>query len=482
VDLTDSSLLASVADFCRNHAVFGPAEGVVAAVSGGADSLCLLLCLHGLAPRLGLRLYVAHVHHGLRGPEADEDAEFVASQAAALGLPYEIMRVDTAAYASSHRCSIETAAREVRYRALREVMTRVGAGCVATGHTEDDQAETVLLHLLRGSGLDGLAAMRPRRGDLARPLLNQSRQATAAFCEAHGLAARHDRTNDDPAFRRNAVRSQLLPVLEQFNPRARAALARCAALLASDADYLRAGARAAFDAVVEKDEGEPDELRVAREPLALLPGALRTRVLRLAVEQLLGGGAALSARMIEEIDRLASGENEGGRLDIGRGFRAERRGELLHLFRPTLRAPLPEVRLPIPGRILFGDWWLEAGIVPGDEARALLVRDGITTRAEAVCDREALGSPVIVRGRRPGDRLRPLGLSGTKKVQDILVDHKVPRAARDRLPLVVGPLGIAWMVGVVLDARVVITERTSEAVLIRAAPAGSRVNRPNPPV
>ncbi|HVC79534.1 MAG TPA: tRNA lysidine(34) synthetase TilS [Chloroflexota bacterium] len=482
MDPADSPLLANVADFCRKHAVFGPSEGVVAAVSGGADSLCLLLCLHALAPRLGLQVRVAHVHHGLRGPEADEDAAFVASQAAALGLPCEIVRVDVVAYASSHRCSIETAAREVRYTVLREVMARVGAGCIATGHTEDDQAETLLLHLLRGSGLDGLAAMRPRRGDLARPLLNQSRQVTAAFCEAHGLAARHDRSNEDPTFRRNAVRSQLLPVLERFNPRAREALARCAALLAVDAEYLRAEGQAACEALVEQDEGRPEGLRVAREPLALLPRAVRTRVLRFAVEQLLGAGAALSARMIEEIDRLATGEGARGSLDIGRGFRAERRGELLHLFRPRARAPLAEVRLPVPGRILFGEWRLEAGIVPGDEARALLVRREITARMEALCDRTALGSPVIVRGRRPGDRLRPLGLSGTKKVQDSLVDQKVPRAERDHLPLVTGPLGIAWVVGVGLDARVAVTERTSEAVLIRATRAESPVNRANPPI
>ncbi|HEY8284997.1 MAG TPA: tRNA lysidine(34) synthetase TilS [Chloroflexota bacterium] len=480
MDLADSPLLMDVAAFCRKHSVFGPSERVVAAVSGGADSLCLLLCLHWLGPRLGLQVRVAHVHHGLRGEDADADAAFVASQAAALGLPCEVIPVGTNAYAVSHRCSIETAARDLRYAALRAMKARVGADCIATGHTEDDQAETVLLHLLRGSGLDGLAAMRPRRGDLARPLLTQTRQATAAFCEAHGLEARHDRSNEDPAFRRNAVRSQLLPALERFNPRAREALARCAALLALDADYLRAEAQTAFDSAVVPDDDAQGGLSLARGPLGRLPDAVRWRVLRLAVEQLFGAGGALSARMVEKIDRLAGGEGGGG-LDIGRGFRAERRGELLHFFRPDLHPQLSEARLPIPGRILFGEWRLETSIIPGDEARALLVRREITG-TEVVCDRDALGVPVIVRGRQPGDRLRPLGLVGTKKVQDILVDHKVPRAARDRLPLVTGPLGIAWIVGLVLDARVAVTEQTTEAVLIRAARAGSRLNCPNPPV
>ncbi|HVA91486.1 MAG TPA: tRNA lysidine(34) synthetase TilS [Chloroflexota bacterium] len=476
MEAAEPILLASVAAFCRKHSVFRPSETVLAAVSGGADSLCLLHCLHRLAPRLGVTLRVAHVHHGLRGAEADDDADFVSAEAGTLHLPCDVARVDAAAYAASHRCSIETAAREVRYAALREIMTRVGAACVATGHTEDDQAETLLLHLLRGSGLDGLAGMRARRADIARPLLTQSRQATVAFCAQAGLSPRHDRSNDDRAFRRNAVQADLLPALAAFNPQARRALARCAGLLAVDADYLRSEARAAFETLVPRDE-PLDGLALARTPLSRYPDAVRVRILRLAIEQVFGGGAALSARMMAVLDHLAIGEDQGGALDIGKGFRAERRGEYLHLFHPDPGVPLVETRLPIPGKARFGDWWLEATVMGADEARASLQRSRVHPLMEVVCDRLALGSPVIIRSRKPGDRLRPLGLGGSKKVQDILVDHKVARAARDQIPLVVGPSGIAWIVGVLLDARAAVTARTSEAVRMRATSAETPSDR-----
>ncbi|MGH2345714.1 MAG: tRNA lysidine(34) synthetase TilS, partial [Chloroflexota bacterium] len=349
-----SDLPASMLAFCRCRAVFRAGESVVAAVSGGPDSLCLLHCLHERSTELGITLHVAHVHHGLRGSEADADAAFVEQEAHTLGLPCTVLRADARAYAARKRVSLETAARETRYAALRALAADLGADCLAIGHTEDDQAETVLLHLLRGSGLDGLAAMRPRRGDLARPLLGLSRSAVTAFCRDRGLTARSDRTNSDPRFRRNAVRMELLPVLKHFNPRACAALARCAATLAADADYLREQAIAALDTVLESGTAD-GVVALKLGLLTALPPAMRSRVLRLAVERLRGAGAALSAERLDDLEMLIRQHRVGRGLDIGRGCRAERTPDLLILgaARPPAE-PLDPVRLPIPGSIVFG--------------------------------------------------------------------------------------------------------------------------------
>jgi tRNA(Ile)-lysidine synthase len=461
------TLPAAVRRFCREHAVFRHGEYVLVAVSGGPDSISLLHCLHLVSGDLGISLRVAHVDHGLRGAEGELDAVYVEQEARALALPCTVLRVDVRAHAAREHLSLETAARAARYAALRSLASDLGADCLALGHTEDDQAETVLLHLLRGSGLDGLAAMRPRRGDLARPLLGQSRAAITAFCEAMNLTPRHDATNDDHTIRRNAVRWDLLPALERFNPRARVALARCAGTLAADADYLRVQAEQAL-VTVRIPCDVPGGTALSVDALAALPPALRNRVLRLVIERLWGEGSALFAQRLADLEALTR-QRPGHGIDIGKGYRAERTVSDV-VIRPCRKpATIPEpVMLSVPGAVMFGSWRLEAVSMPVAEAR-VLPRDLPTPdKAVAMCDRDALGGGLVVRGRRPGDRLRPLGLHGSKKVQDILVDRKIPREERDRLPVLTNASGVVWLVGLALDETVALTEQTTQVIRLVA--------------
>ncbi len=439
------------------------------AVSGGPDSMSLLHCLHLLSAELGISLRVAHVDHGLRGADAAEDAVYVEQEAQSLGLSCTVLRVDVRSLAARERLSLETAARTARYAALLSLASDLGADCLALGHTEDDQAETVLLHLLRGSGLDGLAAMRPRRGDLARPLLGQSRAEIIAFCGAMGLTPRHDATNDDHTIRRNAVRWELLPVLETFNPRARSALARCAETLAADADYLRAQSENAL-AAVQAPCATPGGIALSVEALAALPAALRNRVLRLVIERLWGEGSTLFAHRLADLEALTLQVTPGHGIDIGKGYRAERTATSI-VIRPRreIALPLEPMTLPIPGVVVFGSWQLEATEMPLDEARARLKYPAAPDKAVAICDRDALGDIVIVRGRGPGDRLRPLGLQGSKKVQDILVDRKIPREDRDLLPVLCNRRGVVWLVGLALDLKVALTADTRQAIRLVAS-------------
>lgn len=455
--------------------MFRAGERVVVAVSGGPDSLCLLHCLHELAGALHITLHVAHVHHGLRGAEADADAAFVDREARSLGLANSVLHVDTLGHAAASRLSQETAARNLRYLALRALAEELGADCLAIGHTEDDQAETLLLHLLRGSGLDGLAAMRPRRGDLARPLLCRPRSSTEEFCRDRGLAARYDSTNSDLGFKRNALRLEVLPMLDSFNPRARSALARCAATLAADADYLRERAEEALESVLAP--GETDSgVALRLEPLTALPQALRSRVWRLAVACLWGEGSALSAERMADLESLLGRPGTGRSIDLGQGFRATRTADAVILGPDRTAAVAPEpVVLPIPGSVVFGSWRLDATVLPISEVHDLLRAPQSVLKPIAYLDRSALAGDVLIRARRPGDRLRPLGLRGSKKVQDIMVDRKVPLHKRAGLPLVTTSSGIVWVVGLTMGSAAAVKESTKEVVRIAAMPSGDGI-------
>lgn len=444
--------------------LFSPDELVVLAVSGGPDSLCLLHCLAALRSDLGIRLHVAHVHHGLRGADADADAAFVIDRAAASGLPSSLLRLDTRAL---RRGSVQAAARRERYAALRSLVASLGGGCVATAHTEDDQAETVLLHLLRGSGLDGLAAMRPRAGDLVRPLLWVSRRVIEDHCRAHSLEPRFDASNLNRAYRRNALRLDLLPAIEQQFPAARHTLARAAAALARDADYLHERSSEALRAIVR--ERAPGMLVIDLGLFRGLHPALRLHALRAALDEL-GGRVDWTLQHLETVETLAAGCGAGWRKSLPRGLRAEASGDRLMLSTRS-PAPLPPpVCLPVPGEVVYGDWVLGAVVedVPA--------HGGAQVGAEHVvwCDAEAAGARLEVRGRRAGDRLRPLGMEGTKKLQDLLVDRKLPRSERDSLPIVAGPRGILWVVGHALGHDVRLTAASTAALRLSARPLSRR--------
>ncbi len=463
----EGSLIPAVLTYCRRHALFSAGETAVVAVSGGPDSLCLLHCMHALAPELAVRLHVAHVHHGLRGADADADAAFVEAHAADLGLPVTVLYLDPDQLHHRGRLSLEAAARQTRYAALRRLAKALGGACVVLGHTEDDQAETLLLNLLRGSGIDGLAGMRPRRGDLVRPLLAQSRRAVLNHCRQYGLEPRQDRTNHSRAYRRNALRHDVMPMLRQWNQQLSATLARCAQNLAIDADYLRAEAEQALANLQLNTDGSSLDLSLDR--FRELPLALRCHVLRLALEQVAGTADAITRQHVESIDALARSGRAGRRWQLPHALRVEVAGNRLQFKRADLMVEAPaSVELPVPGSAIFGSWQITASGAQALDAVLLAQIRKPGSQFEAWCDYTAIGEPLVVRARLQGDRLRPLGLGGSRKLQDVFVDRKVPRTERDRIPIVTGPHGIVWVPGCALDQHAAVAADTAQVVRIQA--------------
>ena len=416
---------------------------LLAAVSGGPDSLAMLHALHCIVDSHGLTLHVAHVDHGLR-PLSGQDAGFVRERAGALGLPCTVAPVTVPRRRDGS--FPEAAAREARYRALARLAEAQGAAAIVTGHTLDDQAETLLLHAVRGSGLAGLRAMAvlgpsPVAGAAARlfrPLLGVRRAETLAYCRQLGLSPLEDETNSDARIPRNLLRLEVMPLLERLNPRAAEALARLAAMAGGAQDFLDA----ALDAEWPSLAAAGGAVALDRERLRALHPALRALAVRRACAEA-GGSATLDAAHVEAVLRLAGGP-AGREAALPGGLCVEARHDALVFHAPGAPAPPSlhgEHPLPVPGAATAGGWRIRTHLVPMPSS---LEASTLT----ALLDADALGGALWVRARRPGDRFQPLGMAqGSRTLQDYLVDAHVPRRERGALPLLVSPGGIVWVVG-----------------------------------
>ncbi|MDR7427296.1 MAG: tRNA lysidine(34) synthetase TilS [Armatimonadota bacterium] len=458
-DTTDL-LRENVEATIRRHRLLTPGDGVVTGVSGGADSVALLLLLREVGAVLHLRLVVAHLNHGLR-PDAATDARFVQALAAAWGLPYVGETADVRAFARRQHLSLEAAAREVRYAFLQRVAAAHGCGVVAVGHTADDQVETLLLRLLRGGRPGG---MWPRRAlgavVLVRPLLDCWRRDLRALLTERGIPWREDPTNLDRRHLRNRVRHDLLPALAGYIPDGQNKVKHSADLLAAeDAALTAAAAAVEAEALVLGEDG----VRVRRAVLAAQPPAVGWRLLRRAVAACGGNLRQLRFVTVREALRLAEEGREGQRLSLPR-VELEVRGDDLLLV-PAGSPPWEEVVLPVAGRVDAKPFGLivESTILPRE---AMDLGDGA-----AYLDADRVRLPLMLRPWRPGDRFTPLGMRGRKKVGDFLTDAKVPRLHRRRLPVLVDGAGtILWLVGWRLAEEARVTGQTQRVLRLRVRP------------
>jgi tRNA(Ile)-lysidine synthase len=437
---------------------------VIAAVSGGSDSVALLVLLNELHLRGELVLdAVAHVHHGIRGHAADEDEAYCRELAARLDRPFVCAHVDVPALARRRRQSIEVAGREARRAFFDSVRRDRGAEVVATAHTQDDQAETVLLRLIRGSGVRGLGGIAPASAHLVRPLLACNRGELRAELVARGQAWREDATNAELSNPRNRVRLELLPYLEQhFNPSVRAGLARLADFARADEAALDRQAAAAALHLLQIDESGVARLNASG--VLSLPEAVSGRIVQRVLETL--AESAPGAEDVTAVLDVAANERRAAEL---LGLRAEHsEGFVVLLKKGPAPGPGPPFRfnLPIPGSVLAPDagWILEAEgpCVRQGGFRTPLRPDQVEIEAAG------LGTSLIVRSRESGDWVRPLGATGRKKVQDVFVDRKVARLERDRVPLVTDDRGrIVWVAGHVLGEDFKVTDSTKAVIILK---------------
>ncbi len=438
--------------YIREHELLKPGDRVGVAVSGGADSVAMLRVLLELRSELGIVLSVLHFNHRIRGADADEDERFVLRLAEQQGLEFQRSSADVPAYAAEHRLSLETAGREARYRFFESFFERQALDAVATGHTMDDQAETVLMRGLRGAGTRGLAGIYPKKAVLVcgkqearyivRPLLGIRRAEVRDYLESINQSWREDATNRDLQYTRNRIRHGLIPLIEtRFQATAVAALAQLAEVAREEENYWEAELSRVMPEVIE--DSAASGLTVNLPRLLAFPPALQRRILRNCAQRL---GVTLDFEHLTQLLRAARCCDGGKTCELPGGWVAAReQQELRFQLRRNTDQPAPlayEYRLPIPGEVEIRE--------AGRMIRAFLrpVKPGASGyNPQQSLDAVALGREVVVRNWRPGDRLWPAHSKGPKKMKELFEERHVPRGERRSWPVAASGGTLVWARG-----------------------------------
>ena len=432
---------------------------LVVAVSGGPDSLALVHALHSLRHDLRLRLHAAHLDHGLRPEASAEDAEFVRETMGTLQVPLTLHKLDVSAFSRRRGLSLEDAARRLRYDFLSRVASDERADAVAVAHTLDDQAETVLMHILRGSGLNGLRGMQidstrlvsGRTLRLFRPLLYVSKSQTMSYCANNGLEPRSDESNLSPKFTRNRIRLDLMPGLEEFNPSVKLALARLAHSVALDIDFIERE----LDDVAEDILSEDPQIGVSldRKLFSQLHPSLQRQLLRRAVRSAGVGLQDIEMSHLEEMARLMAGMS-GKRTNLPGDQTFVVDYDLARILptdfddNPFSRMSLIPARVAFPGNTTGDGWTVNVQFLHGASRREFrMSTEPPGFRFSERFDANRLGRDLHMRMRKPGDRFQPLGMDRDKSIKEFMIDAHVPQRWRDRTPLVESGGRIAWVVG-----------------------------------
>ncbi len=467
------NLLYRVSSFMSRHRMVARGDKVLAAVSGGPDSIALLHILYLLKDELGITLHIVHLDHMFRGEESEKDAIFVAEAAKRYGLPVTVKSVDVPLYRTQHHLSKQAAAREVRFGFFRETAGQVGASKVALAHQADDQAETILINILRGAGMTGLKGILPvREGFYIRPLLNIRRSEIERFCSEMNLAYRQDSSNLKPVYTRNRIRLNLIPLLEKdYNPEIVPSLQRLGEICREEDSYLDEMADKAFqDALLKADTGR---ILLSLGRLKQTPLAIRRRLLRRAWWELTGAAVNLDFQHTEAVLELINSGTTGSQTVMPGKVVAAISYATLELKAARDSSALPEYiySLQIPGMTYIPetDMTVCAQVTP--RVRDQSPRD--MPRCDALLDFDQLPPALFVRRRRKGDVFHPYGQVSDTKLKDFLIKQKIPRAERDRIPLICTPENIIWVGGIRIGEKCKVSGSTKNVLHLKLIPGRS---------
>ena len=468
---TRPALLTQLVQTVRQQQLFVPGQHLLVAVSGGPDSITLLSLLHRLARSWRLTLTVVHCNYGLRGTESDGDESFVKTFCQERHLPLVIHRPKLVKW--RQRSSLQAAARDARYDFMKQLAHEAGADCIAVGHTANDQAETVLMWMLRGAGMAGLAGMPYAREDrVIRPLLASTREEVLAYLDHEGLPYRRDSSNEKPLYHRNRIRKELFPVITQLVPAAVRVLQRQANILREDEAYLEQVTGDLVRRLVSHDSG--DVQRLSRQAFIQLPVALQRRLIRAVLRTYDEDGRASSVCVVESVRRLLLKGRSRTRLSLKQAMVSLDQGSVR--FSPVRENHKDEtgsghrksecLLLSVPSTV----YWARTNqqIHVQHMTRHDAEQGGVALSAQRVVfDADRYSEPLVVRPWRAGDRFSPQGMKGrSKKLQDYFTDRKIARHHREKIPLLVAPEGILWVVGMRQDERFAVSRGTTSCLVV----------------
>jgi len=447
----------------EKYGMISPGDKILVAVSGGPDSVCLLHILNRYAREMALELHIIHINHGIRKRESKREEKFVSDLACGMGLPITVKSLDVPTYARRKGLTVEEAARDVRYRSLESLATKLGFGKIALGHTASDQVETVLMHLLRGSGPQGLSGMPPVRklgsSSIIRPLIEIDREEILNYLKENNLTFCLDSSNRRTEYFRNKIRLKLLPLLRKnYNKNIEGALLRLSEISKEENAYWDRVVERVFRKVVSMESGK---ISVDFKKFLRYNVIVQRRVLY----RLLGG--IVSLRQIDAIRNLAHKGSQGKRIYPGKNLSVRKEGDfLIFLSSPERRFKRFDYAIRVPGKNEFGELnlTLNTRIVNFHPVSHKLANT-------AYFDIDKINwKGLVLRNRREGDRFRPFGLRGTKKLSDFFIDSKIPRHLRDRVPLLVDGDDILWVVGIRRADKARITENTRRILEVQLIP------------
>ncbi len=438
--LLGDSMINKVKNNIEKYKLLEDTKTVLAAISGGPDSMAMLYSLYELRQEYGFRILVAHVNHGVRGEFAKRDQDFVQLISKELGLEYYTTNVDMVAYGKENKMTSEEAGRLLRYGFFRKILQENGGGRIAVAHNKNDQAETVLHRIIRGTGLDGLRAMTMINGDVIRPLLNITRDDIESFIEEKGIRTVVDHTNLQTVYTRNKIRLELIPYLrDNFNPNLVDSLYRLSEIAQSDLSVLEQEIEKKYNLIVKKRTNNSIIFK-GKAFMEQDEGTAR-RVVRKAIFDLLGNLDGFGEVHIQNtIDLFRSGIT-GKAVDIGRDVSAMVSYDDLIIRIGQTKSQMMEKTILEIGENSLSEWKL---IVSLEEAELDSDQNGYTT---VYIDRDKVQGRIFIRPRKDGDRIKPLGMEGTKKVKDIFIDNKIPREERSHIPIIEDKQGIIWIPG-----------------------------------
>ena len=460
-------LLDKVKKTIDQYHLLNKGDRLIIGVSGGVDSMVLLHLLNACRQEFEISLVVAHVNHGLRPKEAEKEAEVVQREAERLGWPYEFGQFNVKEFQKMGGFSPQDGARRIRFHFFNSLLKKHGANKIALGHNADDQVETVLLRLIRGSGLKGLKGMLPvREGRVIHPLLEVWREEIEPFAREMGIPYLVDSSNLKGHYLRNRIRLNLVPLIErEYQPNFKEILLRTSAILREENDYLEQEAKKAYQQIVQE---EKDAISFEFSQYQSLHEAIQWRV----VQRILGGfygeegiteeAEGSDVRLIFEKLQQPS---PSFLLELPFGVCFEKRYDrvLLRKGRGETVPPF-EVELISPGRTYIEEIGKEVVIEEiQKEDKFVSFNESSHT---SFLDYEKLQFPLKIRNFRPGDRLQPLGVKGTQKLKEFFIDHKVPRFERPKIPLLISGESIAWIVGYRIDERVKVTDKTKRVLKV----------------
>lgn len=451
------NLIEKVKKYIEDNSLISKGDKIVVGVSGGPDSLCLLNILNTLKDEYDLTLIVAHVNHNLRD-EAEFEANFVKETSEKLGLKFYLADVNINKLVKEKKKSCEEVAREYRYKFFNEILKENNANKIAVAHNLNDNAETILMNIIRGSGVEGIKGIRSKKDNLIRPLLCASRIEIEEYCSENKLTPMIDKTNFETLYTRNKIRNNIIPMLQEINPDVLSSINRLGDILSEEDEFISEYVDKMYNEILDKTNG----IELDKNKFLTFSHGLKRRILRRAISDFKGNLVDISYKSLENATRIISNSKNGDMIKIANGLKVIINYDKIK-FIPKIETFDYEYELQIPGNTYIPeiDLVINAEIKKADE-----VENFIKESNKKFFDIEKTGKKLYVRNRRPGDSFLPNGLNGTKKIKDFFSDLKIPTEERARIPILTNENDIIWVMGFRTSKKFLKDKNTKEVIIL----------------